>query len=105
MYRNASLQECDDGAAAKASLPALGYDNLHVAVRGGASFTHGWRERNFLSLLKDIWFQECEYSLVTLVWAGNDLTSPYTNPDPSHRRRDGVWKPLWRSHPSRGRGG
>ena len=34
----------------------------------------------FLSLLKDIWFQEHQYSSATLVWAGNDLTG-YTNPD------------------------
>ena len=80
MYRNALLQECDDGAAAKESLRTLGYHDLHVAIRGGASFTHGWRERNFLSLLKDIWFQEHQYSSVTLVWAGNDLTG-YTNLD------------------------
>ena len=47
MYRNALLQECDDGAAAKESLRTLGYHDLHVAIRGGASFTHGWRERHF----------------------------------------------------------
>jgi len=39
------LQECDDGAAAKESLRAVGYEG-HVAIRGGLSFTHGWRERN-----------------------------------------------------------
>ena len=80
---SASLQECDEGAAAKESPRALGYDNLHVAIRGGASFTHEWRNRNFLSLLKDIWFQEHKYSSVTLVWAGNDLTSRWSTPDTS----------------------
>ena len=72
---SASLQECGDGAAtkdaaAKESLRDLGYDGLHVAIRGG-----------FLSLLKDIWFQEHKYSAVTLVWAGNDLTSRWSTPD------------------------
>ena len=67
---SASLQECGDGAAAKESLRDLGYDGLHVAIRGG-----------FLSLLKDIWFQEHKYSSVTLVWAGNDLTSRWGTPD------------------------
>jgi len=72
------LQDCDEGAAAKESLRAFGYNDLHVAIRGGASFTHEWRSRNFLSLLKDIWFQEYRYSSVTLVWAGNDLTNYYS---------------------------
>lgn len=62
------------------SLRAVGYEG-YVAIRGGSSFTHGWRDRNFLSLLKDIWFHEHKYSSVTLVWAGNDLTSRYTEPD------------------------
>lgn len=73
-----SLQACDEGAAAKESLRAFGYNDLHVAIRGGASFTHESRSRNFLSLLKDIWFQEYRYSSVTLVWAGNDLTNYYS---------------------------
>ena len=67
--------------AAKESLRTLGYDSLHVAIRGGASFTHEWRNRNFLSLLKDIWFQEHKYSSVTLVWAGNDLTNYWSTPE------------------------
>lgn len=76
-----SLQECDEGAAAKESLRAFGYNDLHVAIRGGASFTHESRSRNFLSLLKNIWFQEYKYSSVTLVWAGNDLTNYYSTPE------------------------
>lgn len=40
------LQECDDGAAAK--------DKFHPRVAGAQ-----------LALLKDIWFYECKYSLVT----------------------------------------
>ena len=50
------------------------------AIWGSSSFTHGWRDRNFSSLLKDSWFQEDKYSSVTSVWAGNDLTSRYTTP-------------------------
>ena len=55
MYRNALLQECDDGAAAKESLRTLGYHDLQA--------------------------------------------------HPGRQRRDGVWKPLRRAHPSCGRGG
>jgi len=58
----------------------VGYEG-YVAIRGGSSFTRGWRERSFLALLKDIGFYECKYSSVTLVWAGNDPTSRHTAPD------------------------
>ena len=72
-----------------------------MTARGGASFTHEWRNRNFLSLLKDIWFQEHKYSSVTLVWAGNDLASRWSAPD-TFAHAVGVWATLRRSHPSRG---
>ena len=68
------LQECDDGAAAIAKARGLGLE-LHPAIVGGASFTHKRRDRNFLSILKDVWFNDFQYSSITLVWAGNDLLS------------------------------
>ena len=74
-------QECDDGAAAKEALLQLGLRGLQPSIVGGASFTHGRWDRNFLQLLKGLWGSGCHYTAVTLVWAGNDLTSRWTTPE------------------------
>ena len=68
-------QECDDGAAAKEALLQLGLRGLQPGIVGGASFTHGRWDRNFLHLLKGLWGSGCHYTAVTLV------TSKWTTPE------------------------
>lgn len=73
------LQECDNGAAAKDVLLRLGLPGLHPSIVGGASFTHGWWDRNFLQIHNGLWGAGLKYTAVTLVWAGiSDLTSRWT---------------------------
>ena len=94
----ALLQECDNGAAAKDVLLRLGLPGLHPSIVGGASFTHGWWDRNFLQIHNGLWGAGLKYTAVTLVWAGiNDLTSRGN----THRRRrgfEGVWGMVRHSH-------
>ena len=99
--QTALLQECDDGEAVKKALLQLGLPGLHRSIVGGASFTHGRWDRNFLQLLKGLWHTECEYSAVTLAWAGNDLTSQWTNGETltdaiEHLKAFGEY--VWHSH-------
>ena len=63
----------DDGDTAVKAVRTLGRAKVRVRPVGGASFTHGSRRKNFWHVFATEWRAE-PYEMVTIVWAGNDLT-------------------------------